>query len=301
MPRLQITHTTQYSYRRPVGLLRHRLLVRPHDSHDLRLHDATLTVEPPASAVIWAHDVFGNSICLLDWPEALRTESLRIVSRLDLTHYPSGIGVPSATLDPMAESFPFSYPASEIPDVSRLTERQYPDPEGRVDDWARRFIGGEGRVATLDLLAAMTRAVKQEFTYQGREAEGTQLPAETLALGSGTCRDFALLMMEAARSLGLAARFVTGYLYEAGAAQQQGGGATHAWCAIYLPGAGWVEYDPTNGLLAGANLIRVGVSRAPEQALPVSGGYVGDPNDPLGMQVSVDVLPLAEDMLAHAA
>jgi len=100
--------------------------------------------------------------------------------------------------------------------------------------------------------------------------------------------------MEAARSPGLAARFVAGHLHGAGAA------ASHAWCAIYLPGAGWVEYDPTNGLLAGANLVRVGVSRAPEQALPVSGGYVGDPNDPLGMQVCVEVLPLAEGKLAQA-
>lgn len=301
MPRLLVTHRTEYSYRRPVGLLRHRLLVRPQDSHDLRLHDATLAVEPPPSAVIWAHDVFGNSICLLDWPDDLRTETLRIVSQLDLTHYPSGIAVPSATLDPMAENFPFSYAAGEIPDVSRLTERQYPDPTGQVDSWARRFVAGEGPIATLAVLADMTQAVRAEFTYQAREAEGTQLPAETLRLGRGTCRDFALLMMEAARSLGLAARFVTGYLYDTAATEQQGSGATHAWCAIYLPGAGWVEYYPTNGLLAGANLIRVGVSRAPEQASPIAGGFMGDPNDPLGMIVSVDVMLAADETLGQMA
>jgi transglutaminase-like putative cysteine protease len=301
MPHLQITHSTEYRYQRPVGLLRHRLLVRPQDSHDLRLHDATLAVDPPPSAVVWAHDVFGNSICLLDWPQDLRTETLRIVSKLELTHYPSGIGVPSVTLDPMAESFPFSYPASEIPDVSRLAERQYPDPGGQVDAWARRFVAGEGPGATLGVLAAMTRAVREEFAYQAREAEGTQMPAETLTLGRGTCRDFALLMMEAARSLGLAARFVTGYLYEGDAMEQQGGGASHAWCGIYLPGAGWVEYDPTNGLLAGTNLIRVGVSRAPEQAVPVAGGYVGDPSDTLGMLVSVDVLSMPDETVAKAA
>lgn len=301
MPRLQITHRTEYRYHQPVGLLRHRLLVRPQDSHDLRLHDATLAVDPAPSAVTWAHDVFGNSICLLDWPAELRTDALRIVSQLELTHYPSGMAVPLAMLDPVAESFPFSYAASEIPDVSRLTERQYPDPAGQVDAWARRFVAGEGPVATLGMLAAMTEAVRAELTYQYREAEGTRIPAETLRLGSGTCRDFALLMMEAARSLGLAARFVTGYLYDGSMAQPQGGGASHAWCAIYLPGAGWVEYDPTNGLVAGTNLIRVGVARGPEQALPMGGGYVGDASDFMGMQVSVDVLPMTEEALAEAA
>jgi transglutaminase-like putative cysteine protease len=307
MPRLQIIHRTEYAYQRPVGLLRHRLLVRPQDSHDLRLHAATLTVDPSPSATVWAHDVFGNSICLLDWPAELQTEHLTILSELEITHYPSGLGVPATTLDAAAENFPFSYPAAEIPDVSRLAERQYPDPGGMVDRWARRFVisKGDDPVRTLDVLAAMTRAVKAEFTYQARDAEGTQLPTETLAQQSGTCRDFALLMMEAARSLGFAARFVTGYLYDADAEPdpggQQGAGATHAWCAIYLPGAGWVEYDPTNGLLAGANLVRVGVSRAPEQALPVSGGFVGDPDDPMGLRVGVDVLLLSDGPLAEAA
>ncbi|WPB86485.1 transglutaminase family protein [Sediminicoccus rosea] len=307
MPRLQITHRTEYAYQRPVGLLRHRLLVRPQDSHDLRLHAATLTVDPPPSATVWAHDVFGNSICLLDWPEDLQTEHLTIVSELELTHYPSGLGVPATTLDPAAETFPFAYPVAEIPDVSRLAERQYPDPAGRVDRWARRFVTREGDSPprTLEVLSAMTRAVKAEFAYQAREAEGTQLPAETLQRQSGTCRDFALLMMEAARSLGLAARFVTGYLYDADAmpdpAGQHGAGATHAWCAIYLPGAGWVEYDPTNGLLAGANLVRVGVSRTPEQALPVSGGFLGDAEDPLGLRVDVEVMLLPRRGLAEAA
>ena len=307
MPRLQITHRTEYTYQRPVGLLRHRLLVRPQDSHDLRLHGATLAVDPPPSATVWAHDVFGNSICLLDWPQALQTEHLTIVSALELTHYPSGLGVPATTLDPAAETFPFSYPASEIPDVSRLRERQCPDPGGTVDRWARRFVTPEGNapIRTLKLLSAMMDAVKAEFVYKAREAEGTQLPAETLERQSGTCRDFALLMMEAARSLGFAARFVTGYLYDADAGleatDQQGGGATHAWCAIYLPGAGWVEYDPTNGLLAGANLVRVGVSRTPEQALPVSGGFVGHAEDPLGLRVTVEVLLLSDGPLAEAA
>ena len=114
---------------------------------------------------------------------------------------------------------------------------------------------------TLKVLEAMTHAIKKEFRYNARHEEGTQTAAETLALGSGTCRDFAVLMMEALRSFGLATRFVTGYLYDDTSGTTRGGGSTHAWCSVYLPGAGWVEYDPTNGLIAGANLIRVGVDQ----------------------------------------
>ena len=119
--------------------------------------------------------------------------------------------------------------------------------------------------------------------------EGTQTAADTFALGTGTCRDFAVLMMEALRSFGLATRFVTEYLYDDTTGTARGGGSTHAWCSVYLPGAGWVEYDPTNGLVAGANLIRVGVTRTAAQAIPISGGYVGSPTDSIGMDVDVTV------------
>jgi len=301
MASLTVTHSTEYVYHNPVGLLRHRLMIRPHDSHDLRLHTATLVVEPEPASIRWAHDVFGNSVCVLDWDADMRTTLLRIVSTLALTHYPSGAAGPHATLDPGAEAFPFSYTAAEIPDLSRLTERQFPDPDGLVDEWARAFATGAASPSTLGILEAMTKAIQQNLIYAAREAEGTQTPAETLALGSGTCRDFALLMMEAARALGLAARFVTGYLYDAGAQAVRGGGATHAWCAVYLPGAGWVEYDPTNGLLAGDNLVRVSVARAPSQALPVAGGFVGDPTDPKGLSVDVTVEVTQDEVALRAA
>lgn len=294
MPDVQISHRTEYAYQRPVGLLPHRLMLRPQDSHDIRLHEATLTIDPPAAAATrWAHDVFGNSICHLEWPADLRTTHLRIVSELTLTHYPAGTGLRREALDPAAELYPFSYDAEEIPDLARLTERQLPDPERLVDAWARRFVTRDGEVRSLDLLEEMTRAIKQQFTYAAREVEGTQTPAETLSLGSGTCRDFALLMMEAVRSLGLAARFITGYLYEEQGAPGQGAGATHAWCGVYLPGAGWMDYDPTNGIIAGRNLIRVGVTRSPGQALPIAGGFVGDPTDPLPLVVDVQARAIA--------
>ena len=265
-------------------------MVRPQDSHDLRLHAAMLSVDPVPDTTRWAHDVFGNSVCLLDWTGDARNDRLSLVSDLELTHYPTGPGLPRTTLDPTAEYFPFSYASDEAPDLARLAERQVADPGRRVDAWVHRFTGGNPR--TLTLLEEMAAAVKTDFAYSKREAEGTQAPTETLELGSGTCRDFALLMMEAARCLGLAARFVTGYLYDTGT-QTVGGGATHAWCSIYLPGAGWIEYDPTNGLTAGANLVRVGSTRTPEQAAPVTGGFVGRADDamPLSVDVTISLLP----------
>jgi transglutaminase-like putative cysteine protease len=206
-----------------------------------------------------------------------------------MTHHPDGQPLPRYSLDATAEAFPFSYAAHEIPDLARLAERQMPDPERSVDAWARRVVSEVEGKQTLRVLEAMTLAIKKEFRYNARYEEGTQTAARTLALGSGTCRDFAVLMMEALRSFGLATRFVTGYLYDDSSGTTVGGGSTHAWCSVYLPGAGWTEYDPTNGLIAGANLIRVGATREAEQASPISGGFVGNADDPIGLHVDVSV------------
>jgi transglutaminase-like putative cysteine protease len=289
MAKVKIVHTTEYTYRNPVGLLRHKLMVRPHESHDLRLHSATLEVEPAPSNIYWKHDVFDNSICFLHWPEALRTKKLSIVSTLDITHHPEGQPLPIYSLDPAAEQFPYSYAAHELPDLARFTELQMPDSDRKVEAWARDVVSRAGSKETLRVLDAMTHVFKEEFRYDARHEEGTQTAAQTLALRSGTCRDFAVLMMEALRCFGLATRFVTGYLYDNASGSVRGGGSTHAWCSVYLPGAGWVEYDPTNGLIAGANLIRVGVTREAEQAIPISGGFVGNADDPTGLYVDVSV------------
>ncbi len=290
MPRVRVTHTTEYRYEAPVQLLEHRLMLRPRDSHDLRLLETRLSVSPPASATRWAHDVFGNSVCYLAFPAAPRVAALRITSRLDLHHYPTRADLP---LDPAAEEYPFSYTSAEVPDLARSIERHYPDPDRRLDAWAHRFLTRGAPTQTMAMLTAMTEAIRAEFRYESRQAEGTNDPLVTLASGAGACRDFALFMMEAVRSLGLAARFVSGYLYDEhltpGSTPALGGGATHAWIEIYLPGAGWVEFDPTNGWIAGRNLIRVSVARTPQQAVPIAGSFLG-PHGAFGsMAVSVEV------------
>ena len=292
MPTIRIVHTTEYRYAQPVRFSTHRLMLRPRDSHDLVLSNAMLGITPPAAAARWAHDVFGNSICYLDFAGAV-SDRLRIVSTLDLVHFPTEIDQPLATLDPRAEIYPFGYDVEEFPDLARSLERHHPDPERRIDAWAAAFLPADGYVGTFDLLIAITEAIHRDFVYEGRAAEGTHPPLVTLESGRGACRDFALLMMEAVRSLGFAARFVSGYLYDAAlekaAERMVGGGATHAWCSVYLPGAGWVEFDPTNGLVAGRNLIRVCTARTPEQAVPVAGRFIGRRSDFMGLAVDVEV------------
>ncbi len=292
MPNIRVVHTTTYRYAQPVRFTSHRLMLRPRDSHDLLVRDAVLTLTPPNGIARWSHDVFSNSICTLDFGDS-ESDTLRIVSTLEIEHFPSGLGLPEATIAPSAETYPFRYDAQEFPDLARSLERQYPDPDRLIDTWAAAFVPDETRIRTLDLLTAMTEAIQRDFTYAARDAEGTNNPLETLRSKSGACRDFALLMMEALRSLGFAARFVSGYLYDANLEQAEdqmvGGGATHAWVSVYLPGAGWVEFDPTNGLAAGRNLIRVCTARTPEQAVPVAGGFLGALTDFIGLEVNVEV------------
>jgi transglutaminase-like putative cysteine protease len=284
---LTVRHATRYRYVRPVTLGEHRLMLRPRDSHDLRLVDAELTFSPPAN-LRWVHDVFGNSVALAQF--AHPTTELSIVSMLRLERF--ALARPLFPISAEAELYPFIYSTSDRTDLGRLLERHHPDTSGRVETWAQSFVT-ERPMPTLRLLQSMNSAVRRQFSYRERYEEGTQHPNETLEKQSGTCRDFALLLIEAVRSLGFGARFVSGYLYDpaldGGASSMKGAGATHAWADIYLPGAGWVEYDPTNGLIAGENLIRVAVTRDPAQAIPISGTFSGTTADFEGMDVSVSV------------
>jgi len=324
MPRMSVRHETTYRYAKPVRFGEHRMMFRPRDSHDLRMLKATLDIKPAPAAIRWRHDVFGNSVAVASF--AAEADSLTFVSEIQLDHFLST--EPDCPVEPYAETYPFSYPLSELPDLARSIERHYPDPDHAVDLWARQFLATNGPTKTMELLTRLTQAIKEQgFAYAAREAEGVQAPDETLRLKSGSCRDFALLMIEAARALNLAARFVSGYLYvpqldlkpapaapsapatpaasapapPAAAAppsgQQNppppapamGGGATHAWAQVYLPGAGWVEFDPTNAIVGNRDLIRVAVARDPAQAVPLVGTWTGAAQDFLGLTVDVRV------------
>lgn len=283
---LTVRHATTYRYARPVAFGQHRLMLRPRDSHDLRLVGAELTLSPPGQ-VRWLHDVFGNSVALVDFQAPAAT--LTISSTLKLERYGlDGLVFPIA---PEAEFYPFIYSSNDRVDLGRLLEQHYPDPAGVLARWADGFVTSRP-MRTADLLAAMNSALKPVIVYAERHEAGTQPPAETLQSKTGACRDFALVFIEAARYLGFGARFVSGYLYDPTLDKGDATpatAATHAWAEVYLPGAGWIEYDPTDIIIGGDNLIRVAVTRDPSQAIPISGSYEGSAADFLGMTVEVAV------------
>lgn len=281
---LTVNHETTYRYARPVTFGQHRLMIRPRDSHDMRLVGAELTLSTPGQ-VRWLHDVFGNSVALVDFVEP--AQILTIVSTLKIEQY--GMGSPVFPVSSEAEFYPFIYSSSDRIDLGRQLEQHYPDPNGVLADWARGFVT-ERSTRTIDVLAALNSWMRPNFKYAERHEPGTQTPLETLSSRGGTCRDFALLFIEAARCLGIGARFVSGYLYDPALDRPDAPSAsTHAWAEVYLPGAGWVSYDPTSVIVAGENLIRVAVTRDPSQAIPIGGTYVGDAGDFLGMDVKVTV------------
>lgn len=286
MPLLTIRHVTQYDYRQPVTFGEHRIMVRPRESYDQRLIEARLDITPEPVELRWLHDVFGNSVAIarFDGPATM----LRVSSIVRLDHAP--LEGNEVVVEEYARLFPFTYSSEDMPDLLRSIERQYLDPGRVIDNWARMLVRNDGATDTVAMLAELTTLIKREFTYVARHEKGTQTPIETLQKRQGTCRDFAVLMIEAVRSLGLSARFVSGYVYNPSrGAGPVGGGNTHAWVRVFLPGSGWVEFDPTNGIIGNRGLIRVAIARDPYQALPLSGTWSGFPNSSIGMHVEVDV------------
>ena len=300
MRTLEIVHRTRYDYSEPVTLGDHRLMFRPRDSHDLRLLHTSLSIEPQA-AVRWIHDPFGNSIAIATFDG--ETDHLDLTSTIQLEHFALPVELPM--IETYARTLPVSYATEEAPDLARYVERHYPDPNGVVSGWTKRFLKGEGEAETLATLTRMCKGIQEGLKYLIRFEPGTQAPAATLETGSGTCRDYALLMMEGARAFGLAARFVTGYLYDPVVDTSVGGASgsaqPHAWMEAYLPGAGWVEFDPTNGIIGTDRLIRVGVARDPEQAMPLKGSFRGQPGATASTVIDVRVRSLPEAQPRPAA
>jgi transglutaminase-like putative cysteine protease len=291
MPILTVRHTTRYRYRKPVLFGEHRFLFRPLESHDQRLLTARLVITPEPVQLRYVHDVFGNTVGLARFGEA--ADTLMFESDVRLDHNPAAPGL--VQVEDAGEDnacFPFVYSPDDMPDLLRSIERQYPDPNRHVALWAQSFLKSDRSQSVLDILSDMTKAIPKEFSYVARLQVGVQAPLDTLRLRSGSCRDFAMLMMEAVRSLGLAAQFVSGYIYSprsGSAPRRLGGGHTHAWLRVYLPSFGWTEFDPTNGIVGNRDLIRVAAARDPRQAIPLSGTWAGEAEDYLDMDVSVEV------------
>lgn len=286
MPILQIRHLTRYRYSRPVGFGEHRMMFRPRESYDQRVLESRLTIGPAPTHLRYVQDVFGNCVGVARFDGLAPDLTFESLVRLEHTPAPLALDVE----DEIAAGLPFHYDTHDLADLALSIEPQHPDPNGTVKAWARRFVGGHGRAKALAVLVKMTHSIREDFTYAKRLFGPAQSPTETLALRQGSCRDYALLMIEAVRRLGLAARFVSGYIYSPSAGPgRTGGGHTHAWVRVYLPSCGWVEFDPTNGIVGNTDLVRVAVARDPVQATPLYGSWIGEAGSYLGMDVDVDV------------
>lgn len=283
MKRIRIIHKTEYRYNEPVSFGPHRVMMRPREGHDVHIVRGRLDVDP-AATVRWLRDIYSNSIALLTFSQA--SDKLSVVGEMDVDlHDDNPI---ECLIDPNARLFPFQYAPEEQVELIHYRLPSYPYEGVKLQYWLSDLCGPGQVVGTLELLEKLNTRIFQSFKYAHRDDPGVQLPCDTLARGSGSCRDFAVLMMEAARHWGFAARFVTGYI------QMDEGqhGATHAWTEVYLPGAGWHGFDPTNNKLAGNEHISVAVAREQEKASPLSGTWEGPANAFNSMNVSVQVAPI---------
>lgn len=283
---LTVRHVSTYRYANAVSLGEHWMMFRPRASHDLRLVDMVLNITPKPKEIVWLHDVFDNSVAVATFKG--KTRQLTFESIVTIEHFEPPR--PDYRLAADAKTFPFFYDPDDRPNLELGLLRRY--PSARVDEWARSFLPKSDKPqGTMALLRAIVLGTRKQLIYSRRVERGTQTPEETLTKGSGTCRDFALLMIEAVRSLGFAARFVSGYIFvpQSVFSDTVGGGATHAWLQVYLPGAGWIDFDPTNNIIGNRNLIRVAVAWDPANALPLWGTYSGPTGSFLGLDVTVSV------------
>ena len=282
MRRLNITHVTEYRFSTEVTLQPHQLLLRPRESHNLRIASSTLSIQP-AHTLRWRRDALDNSVAEASF--LAPTQNLRIESKVTVEVYKDA--PLDFLVDDYAVMYPFDYAQKEQPDMAPFRQCVYPADQNDVRLWLDSLGCFAGAIETFSLLDRMNRDIANRFSYQAREAPGVQSPARTLYTRSGSCRDYAALFMEACRQLGLASRFISGYLDTTGT--NFANAATHAWTEVYLPGPGWKGFDQTSGLLTGNGHIAVAVARHPEAVPPVAGTYLGPAGLSPEMLVSVSV------------
>jgi hypothetical protein len=266
------------------------MMLHPRDSHDQRVIQAGLKISPEPASLRFVQDAFGNHVGIARFSR--RSKKLRFESIVCLEHSPCDS---TLDLEDAGRALPVDYRVGESRRLSQYIERQQLDSIDKVGRWARQFLPPGESIGAFAFLTRLSEGIYHGFRYRRREAKGIQLPIETLRLGHGSCRDFAMLMIDAARSFGLAARFASGYLAvplddpqepTSGSAP----GSTHAWAQIYLPGAGWIDFDPTSGSVGNTGLVTVAVVPDPRHAIPLHGTFFGFPSDHLGMEVQVSVM-----------
>ena len=282
MKRLRIDHVTEYRFPRPTTLLPHRLLLRPREDHAVRITSFELDVTPQPQ-IRWQRDALDNSVALVSF--ASGSDRLRIESRVVIEHHEQW--PLDFVVEQRAVTHPFAYEAPEAALLISFLQPSWPVDRAAVLDWLFGLGIGNAPTETFVLLDRLNRAIQQNFRYEDRQAPGIQSPAQTLARGVGSCRDFAALFVDACRHLSLASRFVSGYVRTTTAVPV--GGATHAWADVYLPGPGWKGFDPTHGQVTGTDHIAVAVAQHPQHVPPVAGSFFGTGDQAPALFVSVRV------------
>jgi transglutaminase-like putative cysteine protease len=280
---LAIRHVTTYHYKKPVVFGEHRMMLRPREDRDQKVLDAELAITPEPTRLFWTQDRFGNHVATARFAE--RAAELRFESAIYLDHAPSGFA--AVDIEDFARTHPFAYAVEDRPALAPFLAPL--SRHAKLGCWAARFVRHDGPTDTHELLVGMTQTIWRTFRHMARHEKGVQDPVETLDLASGSCRDLAVLMMAALRLLGIATRFVSGYLHLADDDDSVTGGNTHAWVQVYVPGPGWVDFDPSSGTVGNQNLVRVAVVRHPREAIPLQGTWIGSASDHLAMKVAVKV------------
>jgi transglutaminase-like putative cysteine protease len=290
MPILDIKHVTTYQYNRPVSFGEHRMMLLPRDDGDQKVLECGIKITPKPVRIEWSRDIFGNHVATAQFDDP--ADKLSIVSQVRLNHTPTKFR--ATDIDYSARRFPFAYSVDYWRDLNRYI--QPPSAPRELDSWTAMFFRNGKSVDLYELLIGMTQTIKQTIRQISRHKEGIQEPVQTLTLGSGSCRDVAVLMIAALRSRGIAARFVSGYVHlvddDDGAEDEEddtAGGNTHAWVQVYVPGPGWVDFDPAAGITGNQNLIRVATVQHPREAIPLQGTWYGLSSDHLAMNVAVRV------------
>jgi len=294
MPILTIRHITTYHYRRPVAFGEHRMMLRPRDDGGQKVLRSGIAITPEPACIDWTRDDFGNYVATVQFSE--RAAELRFDCTIDVDH----VSVPfnAADIAEHAQSYPFAHSAGEARELARYIAQ--PSPHSELARWAAGFLRADGSADTHALLVGMTEHIRRTFKHGARHQKGTRDPIETLALASGSCRDLAVLMIAAVRTLGIAARFASGYLNLADPDDDSlTGGNTHAWVQAFVPGPGWVDFDPSSGAVGNQNLVRVAVVDDPGAAIPVEGTFIGLASDHLAMNVAVKVFTAGASASRH--
>jgi transglutaminase-like putative cysteine protease len=290
MPILDIKHVTTYRYSRPVSFGKHRLMLLPRDDGDQTVLECELEITPKPARLDWSRDIFGNHVATARFDN--RSDKLSVVSKVRLDHAP--VKFRASDIDYSARHYPFAYSVDDWLTLNRYIRP--PATRRELDRWSATFFLNDKSPDLYELLVSMTQTIKQTIKHVSRHEEGIQDPVQTLALGSGSCRDAAVFMIAALRSRGIAARFVSGYVHLVDDDDEEeddegdiAGGNTHAWVQVYVPGPGWVDFDPAAGITGNQNLIRVAAVEHPREALPLQGTWYGSPSDHLAMDVAVRV------------